>query len=36
MFETFKNLDEMAKETDLFVEARGGVSSCVAKGQREN
>ena len=36
MFETFQNLDEMAKETDLFVKARGGVSSCVAKGQRKN
>ena len=26
----------MARETDLFAEARGGVSSYVAKGQREN
>ena len=31
----FKNLDEMAREADLFAEARGGVSSCVAKEQRE-
>ena len=30
---TFKNLDEKAREADLFAEARGGVSSCVAKGQ---
>ena len=33
---TFKNLEEMAREADLFAEARGGVYSCVAKGQREN
>ena len=33
---TFKNLDEMAREADLFAEARGGVSSCIAKGQRKN
>ena len=33
---TFKNLDEMAREVDLFSEARSGVSSCVSKGQREN
>ena len=33
---TFKNLDEMARETDLFAEAQGGVSCCVAKGQRKN
>ena len=26
----------MAKEADLFAEARGGVYSCVAKGQHEN
>ena len=32
---TFKNLEEMAREADLFAEARGGVYSCVAKGQRE-
>ena len=29
---TFKILDEMAREADLFVEARGDVSSCVAIG----
>ena len=33
---TFKILDEMAREADLFAEGRGGVPSCVAKGQREN
>ena len=33
---TFKNLDEMAREAELFAEARGGVSSYVAKGQRDN
>ena len=33
---TFKNLDEMAREAGLFAEARGDVSICVAKGQREN
>ena len=32
----FENLDEMAKEADLFAEARGGVFSCVNKGQRDN
>ena len=32
----FKNLDEMAREADLFAEARGGVFSCVNKGQRDN
>ena len=26
----------MAKEADLFAEARGGVFSCVNKGQRDN
>ena len=26
----------MAREADFFAEARGGVSSCEAKGQREN
>ena len=26
---TFKNLDEMAKEADLFAEARGGVHTCT-------
>ena len=29
---TFKNLDEMAKEADLFAEARGGVHTCVNRG----
>ena len=33
---TFKNLDEMAKEADLFAEARGGVHTCVSRGQRDN
>ena len=33
---TFKDLEEMDREADLFAEARGGISSCVAKGQREN
>ena len=32
----FVNLDAMAKEADLFAEARGGVFSCVNKGQRDN
>ena len=32
---TFKNLDEMAKEADLFAEARGDVHTCTNKGQRE-
>ena len=32
----FENLDAMAKAADLFVEARGGVFSCVNKGQRDN
>ena len=32
----FENLDAMAKEADLFAEARGGVFSCVNKGQRYN
>ena len=34
--EAFENLDVMAKEADLFAEARGGVFSCVNKGQRDN
>ena len=34
--ETFKNLDEMAKEADLFAEAREGVHTCVNKRQRDN
>ena len=33
---TFKKLDEMAKEADLFAEARGGVHTCTNKGQRDN
>ena len=33
---TFKNLNEMAKEADLFAEARGGVHTCTNKGQRDN
>ena len=33
---SFKNLDEMAREAHLFAEERGGVSSCVAKGQCDN
>ena len=33
---TFKILDEMAKEADLFAEARGGVHMCTNKGQRDN
>ena len=32
----FENLDAMAKEADLFAEARWGVLSCVNKGQRDN
>ena len=32
----FENLDARAKEADLFAEARGGVFSCVNKGQRDN
>ena len=28
---TFKNLDEMAKEADLFAEARGGIHTCTNK-----
>ena len=32
----FENLDAMAKKADLFAEARGGVLSCVNKGQRDN
>ena len=32
---TFKNLDEMAKEDDLFAEARGGVHTCTNKVQRD-
>ena len=32
----FENLDAMAKEADLFAEARGVVFSSVNKGQRDN
>ena len=32
----FENLDSIAKEADLFAEARGGVFSCVNKGHRDN
>ena len=32
----FENLDAMAKEADLFAEAREDVFSCVNKGQRDN
>ena len=32
----FENLDAMAKEADLFAEARGGVFICVNKGQRDH
>ena len=32
----FENLNAMAKEADLFAEARGGVFSCVNKAQRNN
>ena len=34
--ESVENLDAMAKEADLFAEARGGVFSCVNKGQLDN
>ena len=33
---TFTNLGEMAREADLFAEARGGVYACVNKGQRDS
>ena len=32
----FENIDAMAKEADLFAEARGGVFNCVKKGQQDN
>ena len=32
---SFKNQEEMAKEADLFAEARGGVYTCVNKAQRD-
>ena len=33
---TFKNLEEIAKEADLFAEARRGVYTCVNKAQQDN
>ena len=30
-----KNLDEMAKEADLFAEMHGGVYTCVNKAHRQ-
>ena len=33
---TFKSLDGMAMEADLFAEARGSVCNCISKGQGEN
>ena len=33
---SFKNLEEMAKEADLFAESRCGVYTCVNKAQRDN
>ena len=33
---SFKNLEEMAKEPDLFAETRGGVYTCVNKAQRDD
>ena len=33
---SFKNVEEMAKEADLFADARGGVYTCVNKAQRDN
>ena len=33
---TFKNLNEMAKEADLFAEARGVVHTCARRGQRND
>ena len=32
---SLKNLEEMAKEADLFAEARGDVYTCVNKTQRD-
>ena len=34
--EDVQNLDEMAKEADYFAEARGGVHTCINKGQHNN
>ena len=33
---TFKVLGELAHEADLFADAKGSVSMCISKGQREN
>ena len=33
---SFKNLEEIAKETDLFAEVLGGVYTCANKAQRDN
>ena len=32
----FKAIDELAHEVDLFADAKGSVSMCISKGQREN
>ena len=32
----FKAIDELVHEADLFADAKGSVSMCIAKGQREN
>ena len=32
----FKNLDEMAREANLFAELWSGVSNCIVKGQHQN
>ena len=32
----FKAIDELAHEADLFADAKGSVSLCIAKGQRES
>ena len=32
----FKAIDELAHEADLFADAKGSVSMCISKGQREN
>ena len=33
---TFKAIDELAHEADLFADAKESVSMCISKGQREN
>ena len=33
---TFKAIDELAHEADLFADAKGSVSMCISKGQRES